>query len=62
MEVQEESSDRVKLAIRTNAWRNRAMILLVGAAKPSLRYVCKSIKEVRWGPSDESQWIPGGGH
>jgi hypothetical protein len=49
MEVQEESSYRVKLAIRTNAWRNRAMILLDGAVKPSLRYVSKSIKEVRRG-------------
>ncbi|KAG0563907.1 hypothetical protein KC19_8G068600 [Ceratodon purpureus] len=45
MEVQEDSSYRVKLAIRANAWRNRAMILLDGAVKPSLRYVSKSIKE-----------------
>lgn len=46
MEVKEESSDKVKLAIKTNAWRNRAMILLDGAVKPSLRYISKSIKEV----------------
>lgn len=48
MEVKEESSEKVKLAIRTNAWRNRAMILLDGAVKPSLRYISKSIKEVRY--------------
>lgn len=62
MEVQEESSYSVKLAIRTNAWRNRAMISLVGAAKPSLRYVSKSIREVRWGPSDERACMLGGGY
>jgi len=46
MEVNEESSDKVKLAIKTNAWRNRAIISLDGAVKPSLRCISKSIKEV----------------
>jgi histone demethylase JARID1 len=35
----------VKLAVKTNAWRNRAIISLDGAVKPSLRCISKSIKE-----------------
>ena len=46
MELQDEASARVKLAVLTNAWRTRALNLLDGTAKPSLRHITKSIKEV----------------
>ncbi|XP_073385841.1 lysine-specific demethylase JMJ17 isoform X3 [Physcomitrium patens] len=57
MEVQEESSLRLRLAIKSNAWRNRAMILLDGVEKPSLGYVTKSIEEAAGVPMSEEDCI-----
>jgi len=45
VEVQAEESNKLEVALRINAWRNKGKTLLEGATKPFFRQIRRAIKE-----------------